>query len=67
MILSDSTGLELVNYFLRENPGIKVILSSGYTDDKVQLDIENKKGFKFVQKPYNMNDILKAIKEVLTS
>ena len=65
VVLPDKTGIELANQILLDNPKLKVIFSSGYLDDRSQWKMIQKKGFKFLQKPYELNKLLSAIKEVL--
>lgn len=65
VVLPDKTGIELVKQILLDNPKQKVIFSSGYLDDKSQWEMIQQKGFKFLQKPYELNELLSAIKEVL--
>ena len=63
VVLTDGTGIQLVEKLLSINPNIHVLLSSGYTDQKSQWqDIQDRK-YSFIQKPYKISDMLKAIKE----
>lgn len=65
VILPDKNGIEVVEEFLAINPALRVLFSSGYTDEKSQWLVIHKKGFKFIQKPYLLNNLLKIIKELL--
>ena len=65
VILPDRTGVELVNQVLLEKPELKIIFCSGYLDDKSQQQMINKKGYKFLYKPYKLNELLVAVKETL--
>ncbi len=66
VILPDNTGLQLIDRLLSLKPGLKVLLCSGYTDDKSQWPIIREKGYHYLQKPYALPDLLKMIKEILT-
>ena len=65
VILPDRTGIELVTQLLSGNPELKVIFTSGYLDDKSQWGMIKEKGHKFLQKPFELNELLAAVKEVL--
>ncbi|MBT8763173.1 PAS domain S-box protein [Desulfohalobiaceae bacterium Ax17] len=65
MILPDQNGLELVEQILSSKPEIAVILSSGYTDYKSHWPVIQKRGFRFLQKPYPIDTLLQTVKEVL--
>ncbi len=58
-------GLEATRNLLEIDPGVKVIVSSGYSNDPVMGDY-TKNGFKdVVSKPYKLEDLDAAIKRVL--
>ncbi|MCK5158476.1 MAG: response regulator, partial [Candidatus Heimdallarchaeota archaeon] len=65
VVLPDKNGVELVEMLVSHKPGIKVLLISGYLDDKSQWAKIQEKGFTFIQKPYTMAELLKAIKDVI--
>ncbi len=65
VVLPDRTGLRLVNDLLLRKPELRVLLSSGYSDHKSQWAEIKKKGFRFLQKPYAVTDLLETIREVL--
>ena len=66
VILPDKNGLQVVAQLHKYNPALKVLLSSGYIDYTPQIDIINKKGYKFLPKPYSISKLLKTIKDILT-
>jgi CheY-like chemotaxis protein len=66
-ILPDTTGLELVEKITSMKPEIKVLLTSGYLDDKSQWSVIKEKNYTFLQKPYEMNNLLKIVKKVIES
>ena len=65
VVLSDINGVELVERLLVKKPELKVLLSSGYMDDKSQRSVIRERGFNFLQKPYTLAELLKSMKEAL--
>lgn len=63
--LFDMTGIELVNKLVQIKPDLGVILCSGYLDEKSQWPIIQKKGYRFLKKPYDITELLTAVKEVI--
>ncbi len=65
MHLEDTNGLELVEDLITRKPGIKALLSSGYTDEKSHWPLIKEKQLPFVHKPYNIKQLLKKVKEII--
>lgn len=65
VVLPDKTGLQLVDKLFSLKPELKVLLGSGYTDSKSQWDLIYERGLRFIQKPYALFDLLRAIREVV--
>jgi len=65
VVLSDRTGIDLADEILRDYPEMRILLCSGYTDQKSQWPIIREKGFRFLQKPYDLTGLLRAIHEAL--
>ena len=65
VVLPDQTGLELVDKLLLRQPGLRVLLMSGYTDHKSQWPAIKKMGVRFLQKPYALPDLLQALREII--
>jgi signal transduction histidine kinase/ActR/RegA family two-component response regulator len=65
MVLPDRSGLQVVEQLLRRNPKLMVLLSSGYSDDKSQWPAIREKGYRFLQKPYSIPELLRTFREVL--
>jgi PAS domain S-box-containing protein len=65
VVLPDKSGLQLVHQLLSFKPELRVILSTGYTDEKSQWPIIREKGFRVLQKPYNLPDMLRAIRDAI--
>jgi CheY-like chemotaxis protein len=64
VILTDMAGTLLVEELLKRWK-FGVIISSGYTDEKVKWDLINEKKYRFLPKPYTMHALLQAVKDVL--
>lgn len=62
VILPDGNGFKLVEDLYRINPAIKILLTSGYTDIKFQASIFKTGHFKFIQKPFDVDELLKTVK-----
>ena len=67
MILPDMGGGDTYDRLKEINPGIKVLLASGYDIDYQGSDIMERGCDGFIQKPYNMNELLEKIRGILTS
>lgn len=65
VIMTGIDGVSLANKLKNKKQDLKVILSSGYSDKKVSPGEINEKGYKFIQKPYNLNELLKMIRNIL--
>ncbi|MDY7036256.1 MAG: PAS domain S-box protein [Thermodesulfobacteriota bacterium] len=65
VVLPDQNGIHLVNKLLGRKPGLRVLLSSGYTDQKSHRQILVDRGFPYLQKPYSIMKLLKTVKDVL--
>jgi DNA-binding NtrC family response regulator len=46
-------------------PGLRVLLTSGYADQKSQWPIIHERGYPFLQKPHALADLLAALRDVL--
>ncbi len=49
----------------KPKPDIRIMLASGYTNEKSHRQEIRKRGFSFLQKPYSLDDLLLSIEEVL--
>jgi PAS domain S-box-containing protein len=65
VVLPEVNGLHLIDLLLHRKPDLKVLLTSGYMDKKSQWPVITERGFPFIQKPYNLDDLFKVVKEVL--
>ena len=64
VVLPDCNGLELVDDFLAQNPDLAVLLSSGYTDYQARWPSIEERGFRFLEKPYVLADLLHVIRDM---
>ena len=65
MVMPDMGGGEVYDRIKRIDPKVKVLLSSGYSIDGQATEILNRGCEGFIQKPFNMKDLSKKIREVL--
>ncbi|MDA8165002.1 MAG: ATP-binding protein, partial [Desulfobacteraceae bacterium] len=65
VVLPDQSGVDLVLELRRRKPGLKVLLSSGYIDDKSRLGVIHQQGLPFLAKPYAVSGLLQTVREVL--
>jgi two-component system, cell cycle sensor histidine kinase and response regulator CckA len=65
VVLSDRTGIDLAEEILATFPALRVLLCSGYTDQKLQWPIIRERGFRFLQKPYDLTALLRAVHDAL--
>jgi len=65
VVLPDIDGIKLVERLLEKKPELKVLLSSGYMDDKSRWPVIRERGFNFLQKPYTLAGLLKSMKKTL--
>ncbi len=65
VVLPDIRGPKLVEQLLKQNPGIHVLFTSGYSDEKSDWQIIQQFGYPYLQKPFTSYDKLKTVKEAL--
>jgi len=59
------TGLDLADDLRRRAPALPIILASGYLDDRAPWKVLRQKGYPFLQKPYDPEKLLRAVKDLL--
>lgn len=67
VVLPDQSGLELVDVFRSSKPHLQVMLCSGYTDNKSQWKIIQQRGYRFLEKPYTLGNLLSVVRDVFSS
>jgi len=65
IVMPGKSGLELARELTEKNPNLKVVLNSGYTERRINRVSLEKKGIKFIFKPYTIEQLLKIVKEQL--
>jgi ActR/RegA family two-component response regulator len=65
MILTDENGLDTIDKLKQIKNNIGVIICSGYLDDKSNFLAIQEKGYKFIQKPFEITNMLKTIRQIL--
>ncbi len=64
-IMPGLTGPETARRLVAERPGLRVVYMSGYTDDEILRRGELEPGAVFVQKPFSVQTLAKALRDVL--
>ncbi|MDO8736338.1 MAG: PAS domain S-box protein [Thermoleophilia bacterium] len=54
VVLPGESGISLVDHLLEEKPGIKVLLTTGYSEISLNADI-HQRGYPMIQKPYPLD------------
>jgi PAS domain S-box-containing protein len=65
-VLPDMRGLLLVDRLLSVKPALRVLLSSGYGEDRLQWNVIRERGFRFLKKPFAVTELLEAVREAVT-
>jgi two-component system, cell cycle sensor histidine kinase and response regulator CckA len=65
MVMPDVGGSEVYENIKKIDPEAKILLSSGYSINGQAMEIMNKGCNGFIQKPFNIKDLSKKIREVL--
>ena len=65
MVMPDMGGGETFDKMKVINPGVKVLLSSGYNIDGEATEILNRGCNGFIQKPFNLKNLSQKLKEIL--
>jgi PAS domain S-box-containing protein len=65
VVLPSSNGLELADQLLSRKADLRVLLASGYAGDKSRWAAIVERGFAFIQKPYLVPELLRAVAEAL--
>lgn len=65
LIMPNMSGKRCLKEILKINPKVKVLISTGYTNNASSEDIMKMGANGFINKPFAMDDLLRAIREVL--
>jgi two-component system cell cycle sensor histidine kinase/response regulator CckA len=67
LILPEMDGGEIFDRLRELNPGVKVLLSSGYSINDQAAQILERGCRGFIQKPFSLQELSLKIREILTS
>lgn len=59
------SGLELLRYMTNEYPDTPVIIMTGHADKTIAIDSMNLGAFYFLEKPFDRNEIIKALRKAM--
>jgi signal transduction histidine kinase len=65
IVLPDMNGIDLIDQLLSIKSNLRVLLSSGYSDRKLQWSMIQERGFRFLKKPYAFKDLLNEVGNAL--
>ncbi|HNR51939.1 MAG TPA: cache domain-containing protein [Deltaproteobacteria bacterium] len=65
VVLPDRNGLDLAEEFVQADPGIRVLMTSGYMDEKSLARIVRENSHRFLAKPYSLQSMLAAVRAIL--
>jgi signal transduction histidine kinase/ActR/RegA family two-component response regulator len=65
VVLPDTNGLQLADELLSRHPGLPMLMTSGYSDQKAHWPIIKKRKFPFLKKPWAVADLLRSVKEAM--
>jgi DNA-binding NarL/FixJ family response regulator len=65
MIMPGISGGKTYDLLKEVNPGVKVILASGYSEDGEAAQIMSRGCDGFIQKPFGIKELSKKIREIL--
>jgi CheY-like chemotaxis protein len=66
-VLPDGNGVELLDEFLRTNPALPALLSSGYTDKDSLVELAKQRQITFLQKPYSLPELMQTVYDVVSA
>ncbi len=65
LTMPEMSGKEVVDALQAINPAVKIIISSGYSEDEVDKKIGRAKVSGFIQKPYRLQSLLALVQSVI--
>ena len=60
-----TVGPELARRCLEENPGLRVVFVSGYTEESIASDLVSRRRAVFLPKPFSPFDLIRKVKECM--
>ena len=64
VVLPDGNGLDVANKILKQKKELKIIMTSGYMEQRSQFSEIKEKGYTFIQKPYSLDTLLHVTGDV---
>jgi PAS domain S-box-containing protein len=65
VVLPDLDGVELAARLIGLKPALKVIMMSGYIDERSRMQTIRQMGMRFMEKPYEVPEFLRTVKEAM--
>lgn len=65
VVLPGTNGLDMAVEFFQARPGLRVLMMSGYLDDKARWDEIQSHGFAFLPKPFSPQTLIDKVNELL--
>ena len=65
MVMPEMGGAALVKLLQERNPEVKLIVMSGYSSNKARLDGLDRRGIRFLEKPFSPARLVRALRELL--
>lgn len=65
VVLPGENGIDLAEHLLALKPGLPVLLTSGYADERARWSVIEARGFSFLQKPYPIATLLGTVRKLL--
>jgi FixJ family two-component response regulator len=59
------SGRQLADRFLTDKPELRILFTSGYSQDMVEQESSGHKGVAFLQKPYPPQTLARAVRDCL--
>jgi len=67
VVMPGRNGLQLIAPLLDINPNIPILLFSAHLDDSVQMEDIIRRGVAYIQKPYEIPDLIAAVEETIST
>jgi len=64
-VLPDGDGIDMLGRILAKHPQMRVLLSSGYTENRSMLGIAESRDVQFLQKPYSLPKLIETVGEAV--
>jgi CheY-like chemotaxis protein len=67
MVMPVLNGIACLKVFKKINPECKIIISTGYMDENMNIKISQYKIDGFISKPYDVNDFIATVQSIIAS